>query len=330
MNAERAAHTATLLNDGRVLIAGGLSGRSLPGAEIYDPKFQRFTNVSSMRSARAGHAATLLADGKVLISGGYNGGYLRSCEIFDPVTARFTPAGQMVLPRSGHAAVLLRNGKVLFAGGVGTGWTFLSAAELYDPVAGSSRPTGSMSTARESHTATRLSDGRVLMTGGHTGRRPEIAIHASAEIYTAETGAFTRAGRMAIPRHKHDAVLLQDGRVLVTGGSDERDGAGMYQTAEIFNPKTASFERTSDSQMRRFKHQGTSLLLRDGKVVMLGGAEHAELYDPDTGHFVSVSGDFGEPRFFAAATLLPRGDALVTGGYTENQQVTAIAWLYRP
>ncbi len=236
----------------------------------------------------------------------------------------------MVVPRSGHAAVLLRNGKVLLVGGVGTGWSFLRSAELYDPSSQSSHLTGRMNSARESHTATPLADGRILIVGGHEGRRPNVTIYATAEIYDAATGLFTGTGSMSIPRHKHDAVLLPDGRVLVTGGSDERDGAGMYKTAELFDPKTLAFQPVSDTHERRFKHQGTSLLLRDNKVVLLGGAAKAEIYDPKRGNFAVVDGSFDEPRFFMAAALLHDGTALITGGYTEKQQLTANAWLYSP
>ena len=330
MNTARAAHTATLLNDGRVLIAGGFSGGSLSSAEVYEPESQRFRTADRMSSARAGHAATLLRDGRVLVTGGYNGDYVRSCEIFDPRAARFVPAGQMVVARSGHAAVLLPDGKVLLVGGVGTGWTFLNSAEIYDPVTGVSRPTGSMSTARESHTATLLADGRVLIIGGHHGRRPGVTIHASAEIYNPANGLFARSGTMSVRRHKHDAVMLRDGRVLVTGGSDERDGAGMYQSAEMYIPKLGTFQRLPDSRVQRFKHQGTSLLLRNHNIVLLGGAAQAQVFDPESNGFASAAGSFGEPRFFAAATLLANGDAIVTGGYTEDQQVTDIVWLYHP
>ena len=330
MHAERAAHTATLLKDGRVLIAGGLSGAALRTAEVYDPKAQRFINVGAMRSARAGHTATLLASGNVLITGGYNGEYLRSCELFDPVTGQFSSGGQMEVPRSGHRAVLLQTGKVLLVGGVGTGWSFLRSVEIYEPSTQTSRATGSLSESRESHTATLLSDGRVLVAGGHNGRRPNVRIFSSAEVYDPRIGTFTSTGTMIVSRHKHDAVLLGDGRVLVTGGSDERDGAGMYATAEIYDPRSGTFTRKLECRVPRFKHEGTSLLLPNKKVALLGGAAEAQVYDPTSDTIARVDGSFGEARFFATATLLANGEALVTGGYTADQQVTAMSWVYRP
>src|SRR5258708_33319586 len=132
----------------------------------------------------------------------------------------------MVLVRSVHAATLLNNGKVLLAGGVGTSWTFLADAELYDPATNTFAATGAMTMARESHTATLLRNGNVLIMGGHKGRRSAITIYSSAEIYNPASGTFSSTGNLTVRRHKHDAALLADGRVLIIGGSDERDGRG--------------------------------------------------------------------------------------------------------
>jgi hypothetical protein len=104
MTASRAAHTATLLPDGRVLITGGLTG--LASTEIFDPTTETFTPAGNLSVARAGHSATLLSNGKVLIAGGYNGSYLASAELYDPVAKRFTPASAMTAARSGHVATL--------------------------------------------------------------------------------------------------------------------------------------------------------------------------------------------------------------------------------
>ena len=233
MSAQRASHTATLLNNGKVLIVGGFVGEesSLAGAEMFDPTTNGFLRAENMRAERSSHTATLLPNGKILIAGGFNGNYLDSAEIYDPTTGKFTSAPKMTAARSNHVAVLLNNGKVLLAGGVGTGWTFLASAEIYDPASNTFTATGAMTTARESHTVTLLKDGQVLITGGHQGRRAAITIYSSCEIYDPANGTFASAGDLTVERHKHDAVLLADGRVLIVGGSDERDGAGAYRNA---------------------------------------------------------------------------------------------------
>lgn len=331
MKARRAAHTATLLPDGRVLIAGGFAGdeNSLASAEIFDPQTNEFSSAGEMNVSRSGHSATLLPGGRVLIAGGYNGDYLDSAEIYDAKTGKFTPTGKMTLPRSGQTAVLLANGKVLLAGGVGTRWTFLAGAELYDPATGVFTKTGNMVAARESHTATLLKDGRVLITGGHQGRRAAITIYSSAEIYNPAKGAFTAAGNMTVKRHKHDAVLLDDVRVLIVGGSDERDSRGAYATTEIYNPKTNSFAKAGEMNLSRYKLQGTTVVLKNGKILIAGGANRAEVFNPAKNTFEVAAGEFETTRLFATATLLPGGQVLIVGGYDSNNAVSSKAWIYK-
>ena len=331
MTAKRAVHTATLLGNGKVLIAGGFVGDDggLSSAEVFDPTTKTFTSAENMTAARAGHTATLLPNGKVLIVGGYNGSYLDSAELYDPSTGKFTSAGKMVTPRSGHVATLLNNGKVLLVGGVGTGWTFLSDAEIFDPQNNTFTATGKMLTARESHTATLLKDGQVLITGGHKGRRSEITIYSSAEIYNPQSGTFTKTADLIVKRHKHDAALLGDGRVLIVGGSDERDSRGAYTTVEIYNPKTKTFAKIGDMNLSRYKLQGTTVLLRNGKILIAGGAAQAEIFDPTANTFDIATGKFESMRLFATATLLQDGQVLIIGGYDENQKVSSKAWIYR-
>ena len=335
MTAKRAAHTATLLGNGKVLIAGGFvsfvsNGGGLSSVEMFDPTTNIFTSAQNLSTPRSSHTATLLPNGKILIAGGYNGDYLNSSEIFDPTTNRFTPAGRMVTARSGHVATLLINGKVLLAGGVGTGWTFLADAELYDPKTNTFTATGAMQAARESHTATLLNDGKVLITGGHKGRRSAITIYTSAEIYNPANGSFTAAGNLTVKRHKHDATKLADGRVLIVGGSDERDGNGAYRNAEVFNPANGSFTTVKNNMnTARYKLQGTAILLKNGKVLIAGGANRAEVFDPTTNSFSFADGDMGTKKLFATATLLKNGQVLITGGYTDGNIVSANAWIYR-
>ena len=325
----RAVHTAVLLQDGKVLVSGGFTDgqSSLSEAEIFDPATNKFTSAGKMSDRRASHSATVLRDGRVLFAGGFDGDYLDTAEIYDPKTGKFSSAGKLTMPRSGHTAVLLENGKVLLAGGVGKGWTFLADAELYDPVRDTFERTGAMTAARESHIATLMNDGKVLITGGHRGRRSAITIYSSAEVYDPSVGSFTYVGDMTIRRHKHDAVLLQNGKVLVIGGSDERDGRGAYTSVETYDPKKSTFTKTGDMRLSRYKLQGTSVLLGNGKVLIAGGADQPEVFDPASGVAELVDGQFGAIALFSTATLLPDGRVLVIGGYDDRIRVSADAHL---
>ncbi len=226
--------------------------------------------------------------------------------------------------------MLLADGKVLIAGGVGPGWTFLSSAELYAPATGRFTPTGTMTVARESHAAVRLQDGRVLIVGGHQGRRTAITLYTSAEAYEPASGTFRQVGEMLVRRHKHDAVLLRDGRVLITGGADERDNEGVYRTTELFEPRTGAFTAGPELKRPRYKHHGTGLLLPNGLVLLAGGAPEAETYDPSSRAFTIVAGDARMAGQFSAVAPLKGGGALVTGGYGNGSGPRASAWVYRP
>jgi hypothetical protein len=331
MTRQRAAHTATLLLNGKVLVVGGFAGdeNSLASAEVFDLATGIFASAGDMSAPRAGHTATLLSNGKVLIAGGYNGNYLASAELYDPATRTFTSTSRMVRARSGHVAILLPNGKVLLAGGVGAGWTFLADAELYDPATNTFTTTGNMLAARESHTATLLANGKVLIAGGHIGRRAAITIYSSAETYDPATGRFSVTGDMTRIRHKHEAVLLADGRVLIIGGADERDGRPAYTSAEIYNPARGTFTATGNMNLPRYKLQGTAVLLNNGKVLVAGGANRAEVFDPSRNTFSYAAGDMGTVNLFSTATRLQNGQVLITGGYHGSNNVSSNAWIYR-
>ncbi len=331
MSSPRAGHTATLLPNGAVLITGGFAAgeQTHTSAEIFDLSTGSFSPTGKLGEARQSHTATLLPTGKVLIAGGFNGDYLASAELYDPKTGEFTPAASMTVGRSGHTAVLLDNGKVLLAGGTGVGWTFLDSAEIYDPATGTFSPTGPMAVPRESHTATLLADGSVLIAGGHQGRRAAIEIYDSAERYDPISGTFAATGPMGIKRHKHDGTRLADGRVLITGGADERDSDGVYTSAEIYDPAAGTFTPAGAMQTPRYKHTGTSLLLPDGQVLLTGGGPITELFDPASGLFQVMTEGVNTTRLFATATLLPDGAVLVAGGYGTNIAASSQAWILR-
>ena len=328
----RAAHTATSLSDGNVLIVGGFTGdeAQLAGAELFDQHHERFEQLPQPRMSRQSHTATRLQDGRVLIAGGMGEQtqYFDTAELYDPATQTFNPTGRMTTARSNHVAILLEDGRVLLAGGTGIGWSFLASAEIYDPHSGSFRATGAMAEPREGHAAVRLQDGRVLVIGGHQGRGSAIQISRAAEIFDPTVGRFMPTGAMSIRRHKHDAVVLGNGQVLVLGGADERDNEGVYSSVEVFDQADGVFRSGSPMCLGRYKFRGTSLALTDGTLLLAGGAPSAEVYNPATRKSDVVGGVDQLAGQFSAATLLPGGRALITGGYGQGRGPRANAWIF--
>lgn len=267
MNVLRSDHTATLLPDGRVLVAGG-SGNAGTTAELFDPKAGTWTSTTNpMNAAHADHTATLLPNGKVLVAGGGTsqagqsmvagagasgqapvaGGtaIVTTSELFDPNAGTWTSIGSpMNAARANHTATLLPNGQILVAGGDTTGPT----AELFDPTTGNWTSTGPMAAIRVHHTATLLSNGYVLVVGGGNSGS-EIA---SAELYLPISNTWVSVSSMNIPRTNHTATLLFDNRVLIVGGS------GSVQTFT-----------TSDNDILRTVPDDTMLLTPDGKAISM-------------------------------------------------------------
>ena len=326
LSVARAAHTATLLPNGTVLLTGGMEGAGAT-AESYDPARGSFAPAGRMLSERAGgHAAVLLPNGSVLLTGGWTGpAVTASAERYDPATNTFVATGTMNSPRSAHTATLLHTGKVLIAGGF-DGSRRLESAELYDPLTSTFTPTGSMNAPRSEYAAALLQEGQVLVTGGN---RSSGQVLASAEIYEPVTGTFRLVGNMTMIRHKHAATTLRDGKVLIIGGSDARDGRGRYASAEVFDPTGGTFAAVNAMNAERFKLPNAVVLLRTGRVLVAGGDEHVEVYDPATNTFRTSAGRVGADLSFSTATLLRDGQVLITGGYDSRIQPTTGAWLYR-
>ncbi|HKE31720.1 MAG TPA: kelch repeat-containing protein, partial [Candidatus Angelobacter sp.] len=286
----RQLHTATLLPDGKVLIAGGGDrDGALASAELFDPATGSFSETGSMRTPRAGHEATLLNNGKVLITGGMSerNNIQASAELYDPLTRRFAPAGEMKIARESHRATLLNNGKVLITGGLSPSWPEQRLAEIYDPVTGRFYQAGEMTGPRADHTATLLPNGQVLLIAGSTGRSINEAVTQSAELFDPATSRFTETGSLAVPRHKHTALLLRDSKVLVIGGADSRL-RGFYNSAELYDPVTGKFSPTGSMSAARYKIRDAAVLLADGKALVAGGGMRLEVYDPVIGIFNSL------------------------------------------
>jgi hypothetical protein len=323
MTTARHAHTATLLRDGRVLVAGG-AGLTTPDptrldqkrppstetealgtAELYNPRTETWASVGGL-VPRSSHTATLLQDGRILVVGGRDekGDALSSAQLYNTATGSWTPAGAMRDARYGHTATLLPSGKVLVVGGAAFNSAASGSAEIYDPGAD---PSGAwtrlqnMTDVRYGHTATLLSNGTVLVVGGATSSRvrsaaitgvPTPEVNASAEIYNpaADTWTFTcpqvnpqtkqpvspcvGPGTRPNPRLFHTATALPDGRVLVAGGRFSLIESAIGRSAELYDPAadpTKAWSFVTQLKTGRTGHAGVSL--PSGRPFVAGGLD---------------------------------------------------------
>ena len=227
--------------------------------------------------------------------------------------------------RGRPSATLLADGDVLIAGGEERDNESLASAEIFHVKTLSFQPTGSMHHARISHTATLLNDGRVLMVGGYAD-----GVSSSAEMYDPKSAKFTETGSLSGARCKHTAGLLPDGRVLIAGGSDSRGWTGNLGSAEIYDPHTGKFTAASPMNDSRFKLPDEAVQLQDGGLLIAGGSREMEVFDPMSGKFLVVPGQMNENWHYLTETKLRDGSVLLAGGYANNDQATAQAWIYRP
>jgi hypothetical protein len=316
----RFGHTATLLSNGKVLIAGGFTlcagylPESLPfphcqnaaAAELYDPVTGTFAAAGPMNLA-VPIGGALLPDGRVLFAQfapTSGGGTLAIIELYDPSTGNFDVAGSAATLTSVYSATLLTDGRVLLVGSAGK----VPAAELYDPVSNSSNPPASFPPAAPFAV---LFDGRVMCDDGtiwdpSTGVVLAIAANYFHDLSSSPSGA-----------------LLQNGNLLLTGGATEQ---GSVDWASLFDPASGTFSETATMSMIRSGQ--TASLLPDGTVLIAGGAgvwdaetlstlatASAELYDPGAGRFFPTA-SMNTPRFSHTAVVLNNGQVLITGGAT--------------
>jgi galactose oxidase-like protein/Kelch motif protein len=288
MATPRIDSSATLLADGKVLVAGGSGNTGTPtSAELYDPVTGTWSPTGSMVAPSESRTAVRLLDGKVLVvdtSG--------PSELYDPISGTWTATGKMVSGTAGPGATLLRDGKVLVVDTRGP-------SELYDPISRAWNATGKMITPTCACTATLLPDGNVLVAGG-TKRPGGTDLLATAELYDPLTGAWSATQGMVAARVGHAAVLLPDGKVLVAGGTgSEQPGAGApwLTSAELYDPGTGTWASTASMATPR-GYGLSATLLADGKVLVAGGmgivpmpggtgsavVASAEMYDPGSGN----------------------------------------------
>jgi hypothetical protein len=325
----RSGHSATLLPNGKVLIAGGMRRNQefYRSAELYDPTTGKFQRTGEMSMARVGHVAILLRSGKVLVVGGWSGPECaNSAELYDPLAGKFSAIAKMTTKRGQPSATLLADGDILIAGGADHDAPGgIASAEVFHTATLAFEPVASMHYARISHTATLLSDGRVLIAGGRGD-----GVTASAELYDPKTRRFSETAKMLTPRYKHTAGLLPNGRVLIAGGSDDRDWKGTMNSAEIYDPVAETFTPTSPMNDSRFKLPGEAARLPSGQLLIAGGSKQVEVYDPQTGKFLLASCQINEPWHFMSETRLKDGMIFLTGGYPNNDQGTTLTWVYKP
>ena len=328
LNTARYDHTATLLQNGEVLVVGGIGVNgnytSLASAELYDPQKGKWTTTGSMSVGRTGLTATLLPNGLVLVAGGSD--YYVNCyataELYNPSTGQWTLTGSMSQPRCLHSATLLPNGEVLVSGGVNSIYDYsrptVSSAEIYNPNTGTWAPTGSLNVSRASAATLLLENGQVLAAGGYnnTGNNNPNTYLTSAELYDSSTGTWSLTTSMSpgagLPT---TPVLLSDGDMLIAND------------AQFYIPNTASWAATGALPTVAFPPTKATIL---GNGNALGTGCECKSTKYYNCHFVptnaaylysfsgntwSQTGSMNHARFSQTMTLLASGDVLVVGGY---------------
>jgi hypothetical protein len=309
LNTPRTGHTATLLPNGDVLVAGGKDATGdLASAELYTPATGMWTSAGSMSTPRIGHSATLLGNGDVLVAGGNNGaGLLPSAELYNPGTGQWKTTGSMSVPRASHGATLLLNGQVLVAAGDNNG-TSDKTAELYDPSKGTWHGTGTMQ-SDHSFSLTLLQDGRALAVDDSG------TVNSLSELYDPSSGQWSLTGPLYYA-HNGSIAALGNGEALAYGNH-----FACY-AAQIYNPTANTWSRTI-GQCGTGISFGPLALLATGKVLLAGGSivysgkanvvSNADLYDPTTNGWLST-GRLNQARQNHTLTRLSNGQVLAAGG----------------
>jgi hypothetical protein len=331
MNTARADHTATLLPNGQVLVAGGKNATGiLASAELYNPSTRQWTDTGSMETPRIGHQATLLPSGQILVSGGDNTtGALASAELYNPSTGKWTTTGSMTIQRTLHGATLLVNGQALVAAGNNTVGSPGNTAELYNPSTGTWQATGTMQSLHP-FMLVLLQDGRVLAVDDSG------TVNSPGEIYNPSTGQWTVTAAMYYAHSGTAAVLLPNGDVLAYGNH-----FACY-AGQFFSPSADTWSRTI-GQCGTGISDGPLVLLGTAKVLLAGGhiiysgksssVTRANLYDPSTNSWVGT-GALNQARTTHTLTRLLNGQSLAAGGFVNvnNGAATYLtsAELYTP
>lgn len=329
MNVARMNHTAALLANGEVLVAGGTnSTANLASAELYNPATGKWTFTGSMVTGRWNHQAVRLQNGQVLAAGGFgtNDNVTSSAELYNPSTGTWTATGSMTVGRVDFTLTLLSNGEVLAAGGSDNG-TALSSAELYNPATGTWAATSSMTSDNGGGASVLLQNGQVLVTGNDN-------------LYNPTTGTWTATTRQS--QGGSPAALLPNGDVWGGGG-------GIFGDV-VYNPSTAQWTNIGPPPCATSKQdcESAAALLQTGKVLVAGGVTSvnaqpypiaetnglAALLDASTLVW-TTTGSMNTSRIGETMNVLANGQALVAGGETFDKHLghlvpIASAELYTP
>ena len=331
---------AVPLASGRILVAGGTDagGAAVGATSLFDPTANAWSAATPLATARRRHTTTRLPDGSVLVVGGQGGpnGPLAEVERFDPAAGTWAklPNG-LATGRFGHTATWLPQKRLLLVAG-GTAARdeksqlpggALTSAELFDPIHGTWTPAEPMTDARSGHRAVLLDDGRVLVVGGELPAGDGgVGALAYCELYDPDTGRWSPTADLAVARSGHQATLLPDHRVLVTGGDAVVAADGTYSprsldSAEVFDPVQETWTPVAAMPGGgRSRHRAVAL--RSGIVLVVGGSGGPEFtagyravlaYDPQAEDWTSLAGvDEGRSSF--ALAVLDDQRVLVTGG----------------
>jgi Bacterial Ig domain/Cadherin-like beta sandwich domain/HYR domain/Galactose oxidase, central domain/Kelch motif/Regulator of chromosome condensation (RCC1) repeat len=310
MNTARRVAAAVVLNDGKVLVTGGLDAdnNALNKAEIYDPIAGTWSNTGNMVTARWLHKAEKLSDGRVLVMGGRAGG--ATTEIYNPATGTFTAGPNMAFGRDDAATVVLADGRVLNHGG----WNGATQGQIYNPTTNTWTSIAT-SVPRITHELLLLPNGKVLMIGSYTGGVSDTTTY----LYDPVANTWTASGAMAMTRYNTRSVLLPNGKVLTT--TAPIDG-GNTSTCELYDIATGTWSYTGSSSVFHNRHHvGT---LGDGRVVAIaGGTSAMSIYNPATGTWATGS-PLSTSRQDGMVVRLLNGKFLAIGGHNGSTSTNTV------